>query len=47
MTIDGNEVKEHKQTKHEEVCYYCDHCRYMNTDRNKVRIHKQTKHDTV
>ena len=40
----ADNLKEHTQSKHEGVMYYCDQCEYSTSRKRRIRYHQQFKH---
>ena len=38
-------LKQHKESKHEEVRYPCDNCEYAATELHNLKQHKESKHE--
>ena len=47
MGIPKQQLKIHKQSKHDETKYSCDHCDYKTTYRSSLNFLKQSKHEWI
>ena len=43
-TMDGDELREHKRSVHEEHRYTCDKCEFRTTQKNNLKTHKDLLH---